>query len=104
MQSNEKKLIFTIDDDLHARFKIALRYDNLTQSTFIKYIIAAYLANNSHIRNLVDEVIIDRLNKRKIKMRNKDRQQESKTINDFALNDEEIESIFDMIESENPDL
>ncbi len=104
MQNNEKRLIFTIDDDLHARFKIALRYDNLSQSAFIKYIIASYLANNVHIRNLVDEVIIDRLNKRKIKMRSKDRKETSKTINDFALNDEEIQNIFDLIESENPDL
>ncbi len=104
MESNEKKLIFTIDDDLHARFKIALRYDNLSQSAFIKYIVAAYLTNNIHIRNLVDEALQFKLKNTRKKIRKKDRQEENSTIQDFALNEEEIKNIFDLIESENPDL
>lgn len=104
MENNGKKLIFCIDEDLHARFKIALSYDRMTQTSFIKNIIAAYLTNNIHIRNLIDEVLADDLSNAKKRNRAKDREEEADTIRNFALNKEEVENIFDLIESENPDL
>ena len=100
----EKELIFTIDDDLHARFKIALFYDRMGQSVFIKHIIAGYLVNNPHLRNFMDELLAKELSVNKKRNRKKDRKEEAETIKDFALNEDEIESIFDQIESENPDL
>jgi hypothetical protein len=104
MDNNGKKLVFNIDEDLHARFKIALYYDRMGQSTFIKHIIAGYLTNNKHLRNFIDEILAEKLSKVKKRNRKKDRQEEHQVINDFALNKEEIENIFDLIESENPDL
>ena len=104
MQDNKKGLLFTIDEDLHARFKIALFYDRLGQSQFIKHIIAGYLTNNIHLRNFIDEILEKDLGKFKKRNRKKDRKEEAATINDFALNEEEVEDIFDLIESENPDL
>ncbi len=104
MDNNGKKLVFNIDEDLHARFKIALYYDRMGQSTFIKHIIAGYLTNNYHIRNFIDEILAAKLSVAKKRNRKKDRQEEEQTINNFALNKEEIENIFDMIESENSDL
>jgi hypothetical protein len=100
----DKQLIFTIDDDLHARFKIALFYDRMGQSTFIKHIIAGYLTNNKHLRDFMDEVLSKDLGALKKRNRKKDREEAAETVNDFALNDDEIENIFDLIESENPDL
>jgi hypothetical protein len=102
--SKEKQLIFSIDDDVHARFKIALFYDRMGQSTFIKHIIAAYLTNNVHLRNFMDEILAKDLSKAKKHSRKRDRKEEGQTIKNFALNEEEIENIFDLIESENPDL
>lgn len=104
MDNNQKTLVFTIDEDLHARFKIALHYDRMGQSTFIKHIIAAYMTNNIHIRNFMDELLAAKLSARKKRNRKKDRQEEKQVINDFALDKDEIQNIFDMIESENPDL
>lgn len=101
---NEKKLVFCIEDDLHARFRLALAYDRLTQSKFIKYIIAGYLTNNPNIRTYIDEVLEEHLSKKKKNSRKKDRVEEAKTIKNFALNKEEIENIFDLIESENDDI
>lgn len=104
MDNNNKKLVFNIDEDLHARFKIALYYDRLGQSTFIKHIIAGYLTNNKHIRNFIDDLLASSLSASKKRNRKKDRIEQQKTINDFALNEQEIQNIFDLIESENPDL
>ena len=102
--AKSKELVFTIDDDLHARFKIALFYDRMGQSRFIKHIIAGYLLNNQHLRNFMDEILAKDLSVSKKKNRKRDRAEEAAIIKDFALNEDEIESIFDQIESENPDL
>lgn len=104
MDNNEKRLVFKIDEDLHARFRIALRYDSLTQSSFIKYIIAGYLTNDINIRNFIDNALAHKLSEHRKKNRRRDRKEYNKTVNDFALNEEEIENIFDLIESENPEL
>lgn len=100
----DKLLIFTIDDDLHARFKIALFYDRLGQSQFIKHVIAGYLTNNPHIRAFVNEILAAKLSKAKKRNRKRDETEQAATVKDFALNEDEIENIFDLIESENPDL
>lgn len=104
METKQKELIFTIDDDLHARLKIALFYDRLGQSQFIRHIIAGYLTNNIHLRAYIDEVLAKDLSVAKKRNRRKDRIEEAETVKNFALDEEEIENIFDMIESENPDL
>lgn len=104
MPDKQKHLIFSIDEDLHARLKIALYYDRMGQSQFIKHIIAGYLSNNKHLRDFMDEVLEKDLSLRKKKNRQKDRAEEAETIKNFALDKEEIENIFDLIESENPDL
>lgn len=103
-QEKQKELVFTIDEDLHARFKIALFYDRLGQSQFVKHVIAGYLTNNPHIRAFVNEVVEQKMSKKRKKNRKRDAKEEAETINDFALNQDEIENIFDLIESENPDL
>lgn len=104
MDNNEKKLVFEIDQDLHARFRIALRYDNLSQSAFIKYIIAGYLTHDPLIRAYMDKVLASRLSGHRKRNRKKDLNEYKKVVEDFALNEEEIKNIFDLIESENPDL
>ena len=104
MDNNEKCLVFRIDEDLHARFRIALRYDNLSQSAFIKYIVAGYLVNDKNIRNYIDNAIADKLSKRRKRNRKRDKTEQLQVSEDFALDEDEIKNIFDLIESENPDL
>lgn len=101
----DKEIVFTIEDDVHARFKIALFYDRLGQSAFVKHVIAGYLDGNKHIRAFVNEIIEKKnIGKNKTKNRVNDAKEEAEVINDFALNEEEIENIFDIIESESQDL
>jgi len=103
MDNNEKRLVFKIEEDLHARFRIALRYDSLSQSAFIKYIIAGYLTNDINLRNFIDNALAQKLSKHRKKNRKLDRKEYIDTVNDFALNEQEIQNIFDLIESESSD-
>jgi hypothetical protein len=54
----------------------------------------------------MDYIIAERtkIYKRNIKTRENDRKKESETIEDFALNEDEIKNIFDILERENSDL
>jgi hypothetical protein len=54
----------------------------------------------------MDFIIAERtkIYKRNIKTRKNDRKEESETIEDFALNEEDIKNIFDILERENPDI
>jgi len=67
-------------------------------------IINAYLEDHPSIRELILDINSKKIDKTKKKKMNKDQKQKNETIRDFALDDEEIESIFDAIEKENPDL
>jgi len=105
-EENRKTLLFSIDEDTHARLRIQLRYDRLTQTMFFNFIIKGYLENNKHVRDYMDFIIAERtkIYKRNVKTREDDRKKESETIEDFALNEDEIKNIFDILERENPDL
>lgn len=96
--------MFYINEHKHARLRVQLYYDELPQSKFINILIDGYLSNNPHIRKYIDECIIERNTKRKKNNRKKDYKDRDKTIKDFGLNEEEIENIFDILESENPDI
>jgi hypothetical protein len=100
----DKGIMFYINEDKHARLRIQLYYDELPQSKFINILIDGYLNNNPLIRKYIDECIIERNTKRKKKNRQKDFNERDESINDFALNKDEVENIFDILESENPDL
>lgn len=99
-----KKYVFYINDGAHAQFLVKLRYDNIKQQQFFKMIINAYLEDHPAIRELILDINSKKLDNTKKKKMKKDQQQKEETIRDFALNEEEIESIFDAIEKENPDL
>ena len=105
-EENRKTIVFYIDEDTHARLRIQLRYDRLTQTMFFNFLIKGYLENNKHIRDYMDFIIAERtkIYKRNIKTRKNDRKEESETIEDFALNEEDIKNIFDILERENPDI
>lgn len=102
--NNQKELVITIEEDLHARLKIALFYDRLGQSQFMRHIINGYLDNNPHLRAFINEVLESKLSVAKKRNRKKDSLEVEETNKNFALDEDDIENIFDLIERENPDL
>ena len=101
-----KKITFYDSDKSHADLRIRLQYDGMKQSEFFRAVVTAYLEKNDHFMAFLDEYMSDNEvrseNKRKkIKKANK---KEKEVKSKFALNEGEIDSIFDMLEEEHPDL
>lgn len=103
-REEEKNLQFIINKDDHARLRVKLYYDRMTQTKFFNHFIKAYLEDDPLIRQFMNEIASRRLGERSYKKRLKDQKEEKQTISDFALNDEEKENIFDLIERENEDI
>jgi len=101
-----KKIVFYDSDKRHADLKIRLYYDGLTQSAFFRGMISGYLNQDEDLMNFINRLkdtnnIQSASKKNKIKKMTTARQE---TIDKFALKGDEIESIFDILEEECPDL
>ena len=101
-----KKISFYDSDKRHADLRIRLQYEGMKQSEFFRAVVAAYLEKNEHFMAFLDQYMSDNElrseNKRKkIKKANK---KEKEVKAKFALNEGEIDSIFDLLEEEHPDL
>ena len=99
---HEKRVVFTENDHKHAKFILKLKYDGFTQSAFFRHIIDGYINENDALLAFVAE--IKPQSKRKKAKSKKLRDKGKKTLVDLALNDGEIENIFDILEQEFPDL
>lgn len=101
-----KKIIFEDTDKRHADLKIRLHYDGLGQGVFFRMLVSGYIEQ--------DERIVDFIREYKEKNKTFGRQRLAKTKNlydksremknVFGLNENEIESIFDIIAKENNEL
>lgn len=101
---NKKKLIFSIDADDHARLRIKLQYDRMSQSMFFNALVKAYLEDDPSLKIVMNQNAIKFADKKTIKQRIKDTKEYSQTIEEYGLNKEEISNIFDLLEKENEDL
>ena len=98
----DKKITFQDTDKRHAELKIKLHYDGLSQSEFFREIVSTYLEEDPLIIEVVDG-IKEKINRQKSRQRDitkKERQMASQTKENFALNQDEVESIFDLLEKE----
>ena len=99
---NRKKFMFYDSEENQIKLKIRCSFDGLTQSQFFRMMIAGYVGN--------DELVLDYIKECKEKYgaqgqqkRNKiDQLQKDKknTEKKFSLKQNEIENIFDIIETE----
>lgn len=99
-----KKFSFYINDGIHAQFLLKLRHDNLKQKEIFKMFFKAYVEDHPLVRELIMELNSKKISKSSKKKMKAEQKKKEETIRDFALNEEEIESIFDAIEKENPEL
>ena len=103
---NDKKVMFYDTDKRHADLKIRLHHDGLTQSGFFRMLITGYLEQDPDLMSFIDAYkekndIQSKAKRKKInKMMAKGRELE----NSHGLKESEVESIFDLIEQEHPEL
>ena len=101
-----KRIVFHDTDHRHAKLKIKLKHDGISQADFFRALITGYLENDVGILNYLDEYRI------KNKKQSKKKIQKSRTLiekgrqisKDFKFDESEIDNLFDIIEKEYPEL
>jgi len=101
-----KSLLILILDKLHVDLRIRLRHDGFSQQNFFTTLVQMYLSNDERMLEVVDHmksVLTHRGKQRKEKT--KKMIQKGKEIQkQFALSEEDLEDIFDMIAQEHGEL
>lgn len=103
---NKKKVIFDDTDVRHARLKIRLEYDGLSQAEFFRSLITGYLENDKSVMEYITRYKESnkKLSKRNLKYQAKDAEIADDLLGQFGIGDDELENIFDVIAKSNPDL
>jgi len=103
---NKKKVIFDDTDVRHARLKVRLEYDGLSQAEFFRSLITGYLENDKSVMEYITRYKESnkKLSKRNLKYQTKDAEIADDLLGQFGIGDEELENIFDVIAKSNPDL
>lgn len=103
---NKKKVIFDDTDVRHARLKIRLEYDGLSQAEFFRSFITGYLEKDKSVMEYITRYKEGnaKLSKRNMKYQAKDLEAADDLLGQFGIGDEELENIFDVIAKSNPDL
>ena len=101
-KADRKKIMFYDTPDRQARFRIRCQYDEISQSQFLRMMLTGYIENDENILSYVDDY------KKKHSLQGKNKLNKVKAMREatkdtnskFNLNKSEIESIFDVIETE----
>lgn len=106
IDEKQKKVMFSVGENDKAKFKVRLQYDSLTQVQFFREVIASYIDQDPHFMNFVDhmKVRIKSQSKGQVNKAVRQRTEGKKISNKFALDDNELENIFDILSKEHPDL
>ena len=105
-KTDKKAVVFYCFPKMHADLKVRWQYDGLGQSEFFRIMSELYLDKDSRILEIIEEY------KKENKIHNNTKREKTKKLyqrakkieSKFSLGDEEVESIFDLLEKEHPDL
>ena len=98
----DKKVAVVENTHQHAKLILKLRHDGVTQSKFFRAIIAGYLDGDERIQSYIDDMKPQ--NKKKKAKSKQLRDKGKQKMEDFGLNEGEIQNILDLIEEEHPEL
>jgi len=99
---DRKKIMFYDSSDRQAKLKIRCDFDGITQSQFFRMMITGYIEHDELVHAFLDKLkgehkVQGQQKRSKINKIKKNAQEVSKK---YSLDKEEIENIFDMIETE----
>jgi len=105
-EKKDKKIIFDDSSQRHARLKIRLEYDGLSQAEFFRCFITGYLEKEERVMSYLQSYKLKKKSqsKRNMKIINKDNEKAEDLLSQFGIKDTDLESIFDIIAKEHPDL
>ena len=106
MKDKTKKVVFDDTDVRHAKLKVRLEYDGLSQAEFFRSLITGYLDKDEHVMKYITKYKErnQKLSKRNMNYQKKDADIANDMLGQFGIKDEELENIFDVIAKSNPDL
>ena len=91
-----KKIMFYESSENQIKLKIRCDYDGITQSQFFRMMISGYISNDENIYQFIKKFKENNNLQGVSKIRKNSKEIETK----FALNNDELENIFDIIEME----
>ena len=102
----DKVIQFKETDKRHADLRIRLHYDGFYQGEFFRDIVSGYLSGDKNLIAYVEKIKEEKrkYNKGRLLKGKSVRKKSREVEKQFALKEEELESIFDIIEQEFPDL
>ena len=107
MANNKHKFTFYGKEEYLAKFKLRMEYHSLSQSEFFRACVEAVIDKEDlieeFIENYKEEKGIAKQKTARSKVK-KERQKAEDMINKLGLGDDEIDSIFDIIAKEHPEL
>ena len=99
-----KKIVFYDSDKRYADLKIRLMHDKISQAQFFRCIVTGYIEQDEDVLNFVDKLKQRTQTKKSVKENRKLITKGKELISDLSLDENEKNSIFDLIENESPDL
>ena len=99
-----KKIVFYDSDKRYADLKIRLMHDKISQAQFFRCIVTGYIEQDEDVLNFIDKLKQRTQTKKSIKESRKLITKGKELISDLSLDENEKNSIFDLIENESPDL
>ena len=98
----EKNIVFTDDDDQHARMILRLRYARLTQGNFFRGIVNMYVNNDLDMAKVVQKIKQNKstIGKKLSSRALEDIKKGERMKEQFGLSENEKNFIFDLIEED----
>jgi hypothetical protein len=99
-----KKIVFYDTDKRYADLKVRLAHDKLSQAQFFRGILTGYIEQDERVLDFIDKLKQGTQTKKSINENRKLIKRGKELISDLNLDDDEKNTIFDLIENETPDL
>mgnify|MGYP003122692440 CR=1 FL=1 len=101
----KKKIVFYDSEKRHADLKIRLKADGISQAKFFRSIVTGYLEQDESMLDFVDKIKINnKQSKKGVKASRRLINSGKEAISSLSFDDSEIQSIFDILEREHPEL
>ena len=99
---NYKTVTFHISEHDHAKLFVKLRLNGVRQGEFFRHVLHNFVEGDERTESLADD--INKLSQQRRAKRRKLKQEGIKKIEDFALSEDEVNNIFDILDAEFEDL
>ena len=101
-----KKFTFYAKDNLHADFKIRMQFHSLTQSEFLRACVAAVVNKDPMMEMFIGHYKEEngKQSKNQRATIKKEQEKSEEILNDYGIGDGDIDSIFDLIAKEHPEI